>query len=51
MAPGLQSFALCSGLAMARAEGSWIYDEDGNAYIDFIAGIGVGASATATRTT
>ena len=43
MAPGLQSFALYSGLAMARGEGSRIYDEDGNAYIDFIAGIAVGS--------
>ncbi|HEY3204814.1 MAG TPA: aspartate aminotransferase family protein [Thermoanaerobaculia bacterium] len=43
MAPGLQSFALYSGLAMARGEGSRIIDEDGNAYIDFIAGIAVGS--------
>jgi 4-aminobutyrate aminotransferase/(S)-3-amino-2-methylpropionate transaminase len=43
MAPGLQSFALYSGLAMARGEGSRLYDEDGNAYIDFIAGIAVGS--------
>ncbi|HYR46231.1 MAG TPA: aspartate aminotransferase family protein [Thermoanaerobaculia bacterium] len=43
MAPGLQSFALYSGLAMARGEGSRLYDEDGKAYIDFIAGIAVGS--------
>ncbi|HTO87630.1 MAG TPA: aspartate aminotransferase family protein [Thermoanaerobaculia bacterium] len=43
MAPGLQSFALYSGLAMARGKGSQLYDEDGNAYIDFIAGIAVGS--------
>jgi 4-aminobutyrate aminotransferase-like enzyme len=43
MAPGLQSFALYSGLAMARGKGSRLYDEDGNAYIDFIAGIAVGS--------
>ncbi|MBI4637325.1 MAG: aspartate aminotransferase family protein [Candidatus Rokubacteria bacterium] len=43
MAPGLQSFALYSGLAMARGEGCALFDEDGNAYIDFIAGIGVGS--------
>jgi len=43
MAPGLQSFALYSGLAMARGEGSRLYDEDGNAYVDFIAGIAVGS--------
>jgi 4-aminobutyrate aminotransferase-like enzyme len=43
MAPGLQSFALYSGLAMARGQGSRIYDEDGNGYVDFIAGIAVGS--------
>ena len=43
MAPGLQSFALYSGLAMARGQGSRIFDEDGNSYIDFIAGIAVGS--------
>lgn len=43
MAPGLQSFALYSGLAMARGEGSRLYDEDGKEYIDFIAGIAVGS--------
>ena len=43
MAPGLQSFALYSGLAMARGQGSRLYDEDGNSYVDFIAGIAVGS--------
>jgi 4-aminobutyrate aminotransferase/(S)-3-amino-2-methylpropionate transaminase len=43
MAPGLQSFAQYAGLAMARGAGSMLYDEDGNEYIDFIAGIGVGS--------
>jgi len=43
MAPGLQSFAQYAGLAMARGRGSTLYDEDGQAYIDFIAGIGVGS--------
>ncbi|MGE5413000.1 MAG: aspartate aminotransferase family protein [Syntrophomonadaceae bacterium] len=43
MAPGLQSFALYAGVAMARGEGSRIFDEDGNGYIDFIAGIAVGS--------
>ena len=43
MSPGLQSFALYSGLAMERGEGSRIFDEDGNAYIDFIAGIAIGS--------
>lgn len=43
MAPGLQSIALYSGLAMARGEGCTLIDEDGNRYIDFVAGIGVGS--------
>ena len=43
MAPGLQSFALYSGLAMVRGSGSTLIDEDGKEYIDFIAGIGVGS--------
>ncbi len=43
MAPGLQSFALYAGLAMARGEGSRLFDADGNSYIDFIAGIAVGS--------
>ena len=43
MAPGLQSIALYSGLAMAKGRGSRLYDEDGNEYIDFVAGIGVGS--------
>jgi 4-aminobutyrate aminotransferase-like enzyme len=44
MAPGLQSFALYSGLAMARGTGCTLIDEDGKEYIDFIAGIGVGSA-------
>ncbi len=43
MAPGLQSFALYAGLAMARGEGSRLFDADGNSYLDFIAGIAVGS--------
>jgi 4-aminobutyrate aminotransferase-like enzyme len=43
IAPGYQSFALYSGLAMARGSGSKLYDEDGNEYIDFIAGVAVGS--------
>lgn len=44
LAPGLQSIALYSGLAMARGTGCTLIDEDGNEYIDFIAGIGVGST-------
>src|SRR4029077_11236585 len=43
IAPGYQSFALYSELAMARGSGSRLWDEDGNEYIDFIAGIAVGS--------
>jgi 4-aminobutyrate aminotransferase/(S)-3-amino-2-methylpropionate transaminase len=43
ISPGLQSFALMSGLAMKEGRGSRLVDEDGNVYIDFIAGIAVGA--------
>jgi 4-aminobutyrate aminotransferase / (S)-3-amino-2-methylpropionate transaminase / 5-aminovalerate transaminase len=43
IAPGYQSFALYSQLAMARGRGSTLFDEDGNEYIDFIAGIAVGS--------
>jgi 4-aminobutyrate aminotransferase-like enzyme len=43
MAAGLQSFALHAGRAMARGSGCTLFDEDGNRYIDFIAGIAVGS--------
>src|SRR5262247_4570951 len=42
-AAGMQGFALYSGLAMARGQGSTLIDEDGNEYIDFIAGITIGS--------
>ena len=41
LAPGLQGFALSSGLAVERAEGSVIEDVDGNRFVDLIGGIGV----------
>ena len=43
IAPGLQSFALHSQLTMAEGQDCTLIDEDGNQYIDFIAGIGVGS--------
>src|SRR5262245_2089610 len=43
LAPGLQAYALMAGLAVDHAEGSAITDVDGNTYLDFIGGIGVGA--------
>jgi 4-aminobutyrate aminotransferase-like enzyme len=43
LAPGLQSFALWSGVAMATGKGSTLTDVDGNTYVDLIGGIGVNA--------
>jgi len=43
LAPGLQSFALWSGVAMERGEGSTLTDVDGNRFVDLIGGIGVNA--------
>ena len=43
LAPGSQSFSLYAGLAMARGEGCTLIDEDGQEYLDFIAGIAVGS--------
>jgi len=37
----LQGFALSSGIAVERAQGSVIEDVDGNRYVDLIGGIGV----------
>jgi len=43
MAPGLQSIALFSRLVVKEANGAWVTDLDGNKYLDFTAGIGVGS--------
>ncbi|HMK71885.1 MAG TPA: aminotransferase class III-fold pyridoxal phosphate-dependent enzyme, partial [Myxococcaceae bacterium] len=43
LAPGLQGFALWSGVAMDRGQGSHITDVDGNTYVDLIGGIAVNA--------
>jgi 4-aminobutyrate aminotransferase/(S)-3-amino-2-methylpropionate transaminase len=43
LAPGLQSIAVMSGIAVARAEGSLIEDADGNRFLDLAAGVGVNA--------
>jgi len=43
IAPGLQSIALYSQLAMDHGRGCMIYDVDGNAYLDFIAGVAIGS--------
>src|SRR5437016_12497590 len=41
LAPGLQGFALMSGIAVEKAQGSVIEDVDGNRFVDLIGGIGV----------
>ena len=41
LAPGTQSVALFSQLAIDRGEGAVLYDVDGNRYIDLLAGVGV----------
>jgi len=43
LAPGLQSIATLSGIAVQRAEGSIIEDVDGNRFLDLAAGICVNA--------
>ncbi len=43
MAPGLQSIALFSEIVIEKARGVRLTDVDGNQYIDFTAGIGVGS--------
>src|SRR5262245_16186952 len=43
IAPGHQGLAQYAGLAMARGSGCTLIDEDGNEYIDFMAGIAVGS--------
>src|SRR5208337_1379416 len=43
MAPGLQSIALYSQIAVDHARGCTITDVDGKDYLDFVAGIGVGS--------
>ena len=41
IAPGLQTIALLSGLAIARGEGVTLTDLDGRTYLDFNAGVSV----------
>ncbi len=41
LAPGTQSVALFSQLAIDRGEGAILYDVDGNRYVDLLAGVGV----------
>src|SRR5207237_3585086 len=41
IAPGIQSIALTSKLAIEKGEGSYLYDIDGNRYLDFNVGVSV----------
>jgi 4-aminobutyrate aminotransferase-like enzyme len=43
LAPGMQSIATLSGIAVARGEGCLVEDVDGNRYLDIAAGICVNA--------
>jgi 4-aminobutyrate aminotransferase/(S)-3-amino-2-methylpropionate transaminase len=43
IAPGVQSYAVTSGIAVDHAQGSAVTDVDGNVLLDFIGGIGVNA--------
>lgn len=43
IAPGLQGYAVMSGVAIESGAGSLVTDVDGNRLLDFIGGIGVGA--------
>ena len=43
LSPGFQGIALYSGIAVARGRNEIVTDEDGNEYIDFVSGIGVGS--------
>jgi 4-aminobutyrate aminotransferase-like enzyme len=43
IAPGLQSYAVSSGIVVDHARGSAVTDVDGNVLLDFIGGIGVNA--------
>jgi 4-aminobutyrate aminotransferase/(S)-3-amino-2-methylpropionate transaminase len=41
LAPGVQRIALLSRLAMSHGEGAYLFDVDGNGYLDFYAGVTV----------
>jgi 4-aminobutyrate aminotransferase/(S)-3-amino-2-methylpropionate transaminase len=43
ISPGFQGIALYSRIALARGRNEIVTDEDGNDYIDFVSGIGVGS--------
>lgn len=41
IAPGLQSYAVTSGIVVESADGCTVTDVDGNVFLDFVGGIGV----------
>ncbi|MBI2118254.1 MAG: aspartate aminotransferase family protein [Elusimicrobia bacterium] len=43
ISPGIQGIALYSKIALAKGKNAILKDEDGNRYIDFVSGIGVGS--------
>ena len=43
ISPGIQGIALYSKIALAKGKNAILEDEDGNRYIDFVSGIGVGS--------
>ncbi len=43
ISPGYQGIAAYSKIALVKGRNAFLYDEDGNKYIDFVAGIGVGS--------
>jgi 4-aminobutyrate aminotransferase/(S)-3-amino-2-methylpropionate transaminase len=43
LAPGVQGYAVMAGIAVEEAKGCAVTDADGNVFLDFIGGIGVGA--------
>lgn len=43
ISPGYQGIALYSKVVVSKAKGPILTDEDGNKYIDFVSGIGVGS--------
>ncbi|MFH1619803.1 MAG: aminotransferase class III-fold pyridoxal phosphate-dependent enzyme [bacterium] len=49
IAPGIQSIALFSQVAMDHGSGALLVDADGNEYIDFFAGVGVASLGHAHR--
>ncbi len=43
ISPGYQGIAAYSRIALEKGKGAFVYDEDGNKYIDFVSGLGVGS--------